>query len=333
MSRRNRALITAVAMMAGAAASLASQGQGEVEGASGTVSGRVVDRLGGPVPGARVWAVADAEQVGEARADAEGRFLLEVPSGGRGVDVWVDSEGLARQRREGVLVFEGQDHEIEPIPMLPGTRFSGRAVDAEGRPLGGASIGLEVYRHVLGHTISSYKQEWSIEADDGGRFETPPLPSGSAKLTLSAPGKVRTFAYQQAEPGVEAVDLGDVTLADEVPIRGVVVDRDGEPAPGVDVIVEYDYENASRTGEDGRFTVHGAGPDADRLRLRSNDYFAPEPFEIGEDRGDLRLTVIKAYEILGRAVDAETGEPVPIDSVRLCMVERDPDDGSITLVG
>ena len=42
--------------------------------------------------------------------------------------------------------------------------------------------------------------------------------------------------------------------------------------------------------------------------------------------------MIKAYEIHGTAVDAETGKPVPIDTVRLCIVERDP-DGSYALRG
>jgi hypothetical protein len=47
----------------------------------------------------------------------------------------------------------------------------------------------------------------------------------------------------------------------------------------------------------------------------------------------LKLTVIKAYEIHGTAVDAETGKPVPVDTVRLCIVDRDPDDGHVTLRG
>jgi hypothetical protein len=333
MSSNTFTLILAVALAAGGRSGALSAGDSP---GAGTVSGRVVDRLGEPVPGARLWAVVFRERVAEALADDGGRFRIEVEAPGDaqgGVDLWAEAEGLARGRREGVVVFPGRDHPIEAIPLLPGTRIAGRAVDAEGRPIPGASIGLELYRHVLGHTISSDQGEWSLRADDDGRFETPPLPSGSAKLTLSAPGKVRTFVGRKAEPGVEAVDLGDVTLADEVPIRGVVVDNEGAPAPGVTIIVDYDYENPATTDAEGRFVARGAGPDARQLRLQSNDYFAPEPFEVGEDREDLRLTVIKAYEILGSAVDAETGELVPIDSVRLCVVQRDPDDASITLVG
>ena len=151
--------------------------------------------------------------------------------------------------------------------------------------------------------------------------------------TFSAPGKVRTFVEKKAEPGTPVVDLGDVTLPDEMPVVGIVTDGEGKPAPGVEVIPDYDWENSAKTDKDGRFTVHGVGKDLKSLRLQSNDYFAPKPFDVAPGQTDLKLTVIKAYEIHGTAVDAETGKPVPIDTVRLCMVERDPDDGHVTLVG
>jgi hypothetical protein len=136
-----------------------------------------------------------------------------------------------------------------------------------------------------------------------------------------------------AEPGTTEADFGEIMLANEVPIRGVVVDQDGKPAPGVEIIADYDHENVTKTGKDGRFTVHGAGRDAKYLILQSNDYFAPNrEVELGTERTDIKLTVIKAYEIHGSAVDAETGTLVPIDTVRLCRVERNP-DGSYALIG
>jgi hypothetical protein len=205
-------------------------------------------------------------------------------------------------------------------------------VDAKGRPLAGAEITLQDYRHILGHTITSEQTEWTLAGDAEGRFTSAPLPAGTAELLIASPGKVRTHVGRKVEPGTAEIDLGDVTLADEVPIRGVVVDQDGKPAPGVEVIADYDYENAAKTDKDGRFTVTGAGKDAKQLLLQSNDYFAPEPFDLGPDRDGLELTVAKAYEIHGTAVDAETGRPVPIQSVRLCRVVRDP-DGSFTLQG
>jgi hypothetical protein len=138
---------------------------------------------------------------------------------------------------------------------------------------------------------------------------------------------------KQAIPGTPAVNLGDVTLVEETSVTGVVLDNEGKPAPGVEVIPDYDYENVARTDDSGRFTVHGVGKDLKSLRLRANAYFAPDPFDVAPGQTELKLTVIKAYEIHGSAVDAETGKPVTIDTVQLCRVVRDPADGHVSLQG
>ncbi|WP_169977693.1 carboxypeptidase-like regulatory domain-containing protein [Tautonia rosea] len=314
-------------------AALFGGGDGDEEvSAGGTISGRVVDHLGGPVGGARVWAIREREGVGEATADEEGRFRLGPIEEGRAIEVWAEGPGLAREHREGVLVFVGADRELDPLPLLPGTTMTGRAVDAEGRPIAGATIDLELYRFMLGHTVSSHQTVWTLVSDDDGRFVTPPLPAGQAQFALTAPGKARTFCGEWSQPGTPEADLGDVAMADEVPIRGVVVDHEGEPAPDVRIMVDYDYENPAFSGEDGRFVVHGVGENAKELRLDANDFFAPEPITLGPAREDLRIVVTRAFLIEGNVVDAESGEPVEISTATLCTVERHP-DGTYSLYG
>ena len=333
MSRRAKTVsLLAVFVTTLTAAAQADQPPVSIPAATGAITGRVVDLNGRPIAGAEVWGLAFRDRVGATRADADGRFRLAPLKEDKPVTVWADAPGFARQRREGLHAFAGRDHDIGPLTLLPGTRIRGRAVDARGRPIADAKILVNDFRFILGHTISSDQTEWTLTGDAEGRFTTPPFPAGEVHFLFAAPGKVRTFLERKAELGTTEADLGDITLADEVPIRGIVVDQDGEPAPGVVVMADYDYEGAVKTGKEGRFTVHGAGRDAKQLILRSNDYFAPKPFDLGPDRTDLKLTVTKAYEIHGTAVDAETGKPVPIDTVRLCQVVRDP-DGSYTLLG
>ena len=190
--------------------------------------------------------------------------------------------------------------------------------------LAGAGVKLDLYRFQLGHTISSQGTEWTFKADGNGRFTTPPLPAGDGHFNLSAPGKVRTFVQKKAEPGTRVADLGDITLPDEIPVVGIVTDGEGKPAPGVELIPDYDRQNSVKTDKDGRFTVHGVGNNLKLLWLQSNDYFTPKPFDVAPGRTDLKLTVIKAYEIHGMAVDAETGKPVTVDTVRLCRVDARP---------
>jgi hypothetical protein len=300
---------------------------------TGSVTGTVVDLKGRPVVGAEVWGLYRMEKFGPTRSGDDGRFRLPAIAVDKPITLWADVPGLAREHRAEIRIFPGKDHDIGRLTLLPGTRISGRAVDAQGKPIAGTKVKLDVYRHVLGHTIDSQGTEWTFNTDDGGHFTTPPLPAGKASFYLTAAGKVRTFVQKNAEPGTPTIDLGAITLPDEVPVKGVVVDNEGKPAPGVDILPNYDWQCATKTDKEGRFTLHGVGKNLKTLLVQSNDYFAPEPFNVSPGQTDLKLTVIKAYEIHGTAVDAETGKPVPLDTVRLCIVERDPDDGHITLAG
>ncbi len=208
----------------------------------------------------------------------------------------------------------------------------GRAVDAGGGPIAGAKVGLQVYHRVLGHTIDSNQKVWELTTDAEGRFRTESLPAGEGNVSFKAPGKVATHQGRPIVPGTAEVDLGDVRLEAETPIRGVVVDQDGKPAPKILVYADYQYDDGSTTDAEGRFAIGGSGKDAKQLQVESNDYFAPKPYPIGADRDSIRLVVRKAFTILGSAVDAETGAFVPLDTVRLCMVVHEP-DGTTALQG
>ncbi len=297
------------------------------------VTGLVVDLQGRPIAGAEVWGLAYQKTYSPTRSGADGRFRLPGLALDRPVTIWAEAPRLARERCDGVRIFPGRNHDIGRLVLLPGTRMVGRLVDAQGKPVPKADVELELFRHQLGHTISSQGTKWTFSAAGDGRFATSPLPAGDASFSFSAAGRVRTFVGKKAEPGTPVIDLGDVTLPDEIPVIGVVTDQDGKPAAEVEIIPDYDWQNSVKTDKNGRFTVHGVGKDIKILQLRSNDYFSPKPFDVAPGQTDLKLTVIKAYEIHGTAVDAETGKPVPIDTVRLCSVERDPKDGHVSLVG
>ncbi len=299
---------------------------------AGMVVGRVVDVQGKPIGGAGVLALARYDVVGQVHADAEGRFRLGPIDPAKSLTIWASAPGMARERIEDVRVFAGADRDLGDFRLVPGTRLVGRAVDAHGGPVAGAKVSINVYHRVLGHTIDSNQKVWELATDAEGRFRVDDLPAGEASLTLKAPGKVFTFQGRPMVPGTAAVDLGDVKLDDETPIRGVVVDQAGKPAPKVLVYADYNYTDGATTDAEGRFAIGGSGQAAKEVRVQSNNYFAAKPFPIEGDREHLRLVVRKAFTILGSAVDAETGAPVPIDTVRLCMVEHEP-DGTTSLRG
>jgi hypothetical protein len=326
-------MVTALVLIAGASSGRGDEKLAPTAAQSGAVTGMVVDVQGQPVAGAEVWGLAYQEKYGPTRSGADGRFRLSALKADKPVTIWAEAPNLARERCDNVRIFLGKDHDIGRLCLLPGARIVGRLIDANGKPVPYVGVRLELFRHQLGHTITSQGTEWAFSAGADGRFDTPPLPAGNANFQFIAHGKVRTSVAKKSEPGAPVVDLGDVTLPNELPLAGVVVDQEGKPAPGVEVVADYDWRNPVMTDKSGRFTVHGVGKDLKILQLQSNDYFSPKPLDVTPGRTDLKLTVIKAYEIHGSAVDAETGKPVPIDTVRLCRVERDPKDGHVTLAG
>ena len=315
-------------------AAWASTSLGAEEGPPGAwVAGRVVDLAGRPVAGASIWSISPQQkELARVRSDADGRFRLGPMPWRDRVEVWYESEGSTRGRVEGVAAFEGAGQDLGTLTLLPGTRVVGRVVGVDGRAVAGAKVGVEVRRRVHGHTTVPLQSPWDLSSDAEGRFRSPPLPSGEGYLLIGSPGKARKWLGPRLMPGTAEVDLGEVRLEDEVPIQGVVVDREGNPAPGVEVVVDGNYEDSATTGPDGRFTLGRAGRDAKQLRLVSRAYFAPDPLPLGPDRRDLRLVVTKAYEIDGRAVDAETGAPVEIATAQLCTVVHEP-DGTTSLQG
>jgi hypothetical protein len=332
MSGRSVTIVVTAVLAAWAANGRAAEPPAGASTQTGAITGLVVDWKGRPVAEATVWGVYWEQKLEPTRTGADGRFRLGGLEPDKPFTVCAEAPDLARERRGDIRIFPGKDRDIGRLALLPGTRMRGRVADAQGKPIAGAGIKLDVYRHPLGYTILSQGTEWSFQAGADGRFATPPLPAGDGHFSLSAPGKVRTFVDKKAEPGTLVVDLGDITLPDEMPVAGIVTDTEGKPAPGVEVIADDDWQNSVTTDKDGRFVVHGVGKDLKQLIVRSNDYFVPKPFDAGPGRADLKLTVIKAYGIHGTAVDAETGRPVPIDTVRLCMVVRDA-DGHVSLFG
>jgi Carboxypeptidase regulatory-like domain len=333
MSRRSVTIGTLSTLVAWATLGRAEETPAGAAARTGAATGLVVDLQGRPVVGAEVRGMSYQETYAPTRSGNDGRFRLAGLKPGKPVTVWADAPGLARERREDVHIFPGQDRDIGRLALLPGTRIRGRAVDARGKPVGGTGVKLELYRFQLGHTITAQGTAWTFRADGDGRFATPPLPAGRAQFLLGASGKVHTFVWKNAEPGTPVLDIGDISLPDEMPVAGVVVDGEDQPAPGVEIIPDYDRDNAATSGKDGRFVVHGVGKELKQLRLESNDYFSLEPFDVKPGQTGLKLAVIRAYEIHGTAVDAETGRPVPIKTVQLCTVHRDPDDGRVTLAG
>jgi RNA polymerase sigma factor (sigma-70 family) len=294
--------------------------------------GRVIDPDGKPVAGARVSAKIQGKIEAEALTDATGHFRLapfEAVYRGR-IELIVHSDRFAHLvvPRDTLVVFPGLDCELGNIQVDAGRVFTGQVLDIDGRPRPDATIEPHAYRNVLGHTINEVGPEQSLKTDAAGRFRTPPLPPGRLGLTVIVPERQYAHASRVIRPGGEE-DLGPIRLEKDVPVRGVVKDEEGQPTAGVKISAG---RSAATTDGQGRFTLHGFGPNPSfQINVSKDGYVFFIGRVTGSDAGfqlatreapkpalpakGLAVTLKRLGWLEGRAVDADTGAPVPLEKV------------------
>ena len=222
-------------------------------------------------PGPRSGAFADQEKFGPTRSGADGRFRLAATQArqaghrlGRRA-----RPGARASRRRPHLPRQGPRHRPAHAPARhpdarPRRRCAGQTSRRGGRQARPLPLPARPHDLLAGDRVDVRAPTATAASP------RPRSPPATATSPSSAPGKVRTFVQKKAEPGTPVVDLGDVTLPDEMPVAGIVTDGEGKPAPGVEVIPDYDWQNSVKTDKDGRFT---------RPRRRQGPQESPPPVE------------------------------------------------------
>lgn len=196
-------------------------------------------------------------------------------------------------------------------PRSPGVRFgncrrtagrfvlSGRVLDAERRPVGGARIVLVEIRESGVGTNASVGR-WSTEVaqtDAEGRFVLneidPGLGLGPWHLEVRAPGfrTAETSRLQISEDG-EASPL-EIILDRGAVLEGRVLDGDGQPVPRamIDVVAPDSYRLSGPfhwTDDLGRYRIDGLEPGEYRVQVRGRGVGAEGKIVLG-DSGTYRL--------------------------------------------
>ncbi len=188
----------------------------QTKGAGGvSVRGRVVDRFGTPIPGARVIAAADTGfpidlelerefpwlRRQRAETDAEGRFRFERVEPGS-MQVAVRAPGFAPLEQRGVGVPAG-DSELPAFVLARGAILSGIVVDSEGRPVPAAKIVRAELEDGGGLFLIGEREPAALSGPDG-RFRVDQLACGAWRfLVRSEDHPDLTVEGLSEEPGVE----------------------------------------------------------------------------------------------------------------------------------
>jgi len=282
-----------------------------------TIAGRVLDVDGKPAASARVVAQdpnsSDPFREHDATSGSDGTFRLErLPAGklivSAGRDDRADSAELT------YVLACGDEATDAELTLRRGGTIEGRVLDAEDRPLAGASIGA--HAESMSRTLRS----------------TTTLPDGTYRMENVAPGTIRVWAYADRVSLGDAsktllVVEGETTRVDfggrpqgRILVRGLV--HAGKPIAGARVNFfkmdgEDDHERRTVTDASGRYEIRLVGPgnywlvvDADAAGQLNRNLEVPD---VADQVMDFDLG---AGRIAGRVLGPD-GKPVANATVRV----------------
>jgi RNA polymerase sigma factor (sigma-70 family) len=234
-----------------------------------------------------------------------------------------------------------------PAPASGRMTMTGSVLDPAGKPLAGVPVELVGRRRGPAVARNEWRAPYALlgrgktGADGRFRFDaarTSRVGFLQVQAVAAAPG----FGLAWAGPNPDADEpTGEIRFRAEVPIRGKLIDWNGAPAAGVELIVRsltrhdksrgddwmgafpgeeiHNWPCAVKTGGDGRFTLTGIGRDMTVYIDIRDQRFAGQTIQVRttdpESLKDVRYVLQPSTIVEGRALAADTGAPIPHASV------------------
>jgi hypothetical protein len=309
--------------------------------------GRVQDEERRPIAGAsvdlgfkgpQVYAVGgmdfDTDPASRAtvRTAADGGFVLPIPLSQQ--EQAVKAFGY---ERSVVVLRHGFAVGTAPVPAVPGAplvltlrrgvELRGRVVSAEGVPVAGARVfvaesGTLASTMVPMHALLGIEEQQAWARTDGAGLFSVRVQQAPHDLAVQMPGYASRTLREQA-PGTPL----EVVLDPAVSVAGRVVRADGRGVAGVRVTASAEMQANPRepveTDEGGVFLVGDLTPGVFSIEAQHPKLGAIGSRMVEAPARDVVFTLPAAGSVRGRAVDAQSREPVRGFEVSVASSEED----------
>ncbi len=194
--------------------------------------------------------------------------------------------------------------------------------DLEQRPVGGA----------VAEPMSDDEPDLDLldvpdQSDQDGVLRLRGLPGGTFVLRVRAPGLRPVTVRGVAVRAGQTSDVGSITLEPGSSVAGRVLDETGTPVRGAGVRARF-YEEGRRltvgaeSDGEGRFLLSGLSDGEAEIQVQARGFFPEALSAVRPGLGDLRVVLTRPGRITGRAVDAGSGNPVPVFSIDIAPQEE-----------
>lgn len=295
--------------------------------------GRIVDLEEQPVVGAEVQlqpATADsfrsfimAEAAPLYTTDGSGAFAIPDLAAGR-YDLVATASGYSRGQVRGLEIPVGEGEiDLGVVIMAPGVDLLGKVVDVDGQPIAEAEI-FAMQSGDRGNPVFTAMAQGKPDtlSDIDGKFVIPDGTAGERRnILVTRQGFVSALAPNIELPQTKPLE---VVLKPSSKIEGRVVDADGAPVEGANVVAwpegrsSMDYgrsysEHREPTGVDGRFELSEVAPGPTLIQVTKSGFQALTVggLEVPADRPlqGVELRLVVGAQLSGTLTDA-AGEPV-----------------------
>jgi peroxiredoxin len=246
------------------------------------------------------------------------------------VRVYADCKGYVPQQIHLFIPSYSEESDRLLFRMEKGTTIGGRVLDQHGKPVGGASVCVNVGKDYPRSRQWLNPNSDSVKTDAEGRWSFPNVPAHGLRVHLAAYhheclGDKPFYDYTDPVMPESVLHDGSAVLRLErgTPIEGTVVAPDGKPVADAEVIYgdarQFDYNRIPpvQTDARGKFRLGIKPGVASSLTIKAPGFGpARQALRVGSEPQQLTIALPAGRTIRGRLVDT-TGKPISMGTLQV----------------